>query len=119
MEEVDRKLVKRDAKIMRSSSRLLSGSLIGYIKGYIPGVRENGGQYTHAAVWMTWLCCSGDSARAWELFNDQPEPALPLSRLLPTKQNHVVAADVYAVLPIPDAADGPGTAEQWAGCIFL
>jgi len=40
----------------------------GYIKGYVPGVRENGGQYTHAAVWTTMAFAAlGDSSRAWEL----------------------------------------------------
>ncbi len=41
----------------------------GYIKGYVPGVRENGGQYTHAAVWfvMAWAAM-GQSEKAWELF---------------------------------------------------
>ena len=29
----------------------------GYIKGYVPGVRENGGQYTHAAIWATMALC--------------------------------------------------------------
>src|ERR1035438_7455758 len=41
----------------------------GYIKGYLPGVRENGGQYTHAAIWATMAFARlGDHQRAWELF---------------------------------------------------
>ncbi len=41
----------------------------GYIKGYLPGVRENGGQYTHAAVWSAWAFAAlGQGDRAWELF---------------------------------------------------
>src|SRR6202044_3164842 len=40
----------------------------GYIKGYLPGVRENGGQYTHAAIWAAMAFAKmGDSARAFEL----------------------------------------------------
>lgn len=40
----------------------------GYIGGYLPGVRENGGQYTHAAAWMVWaLAEAGQTDRAWEL----------------------------------------------------
>ncbi|MCK7491003.1 MAG: hypothetical protein MZW92_03820 [Comamonadaceae bacterium] len=40
----------------------------GYIKGYVPGVRENGGQYTHAAIWAAMAFAAlGDSRRAWEL----------------------------------------------------
>jgi len=39
----------------------------GYIKGYVPGVRENGGQYTHAAVWAAMAFAAlGDARRAWE-----------------------------------------------------
>lgn len=42
----------------------------GYIKGYPPGIRENGGQYTHAATWVAWAFAkSGDGNRAVELFN--------------------------------------------------
>ena len=42
----------------------------GYIKGYVPGVRENGGQYTHAAVWAAMaFALIGDTERAWELFS--------------------------------------------------
>ena len=41
----------------------------GYIKGYSPGVRENGGQYTHAAVWaMIAFAALGDGDKAGELF---------------------------------------------------
>jgi cyclic beta-1,2-glucan synthetase len=51
--------------IPRSIDRTLDP---GYIKGYVPGVRENGGQYTHAAIWATMAFAElGDSARAWEL----------------------------------------------------
>ena len=40
----------------------------GYIKGYLPGVRENGGQYTHAAIWAVMaFAAQGDAERAWEL----------------------------------------------------
>jgi cyclic beta-1,2-glucan synthetase len=75
----------------------------GYIKGYVPGVRENGGQYTHGAIWMVMaFAAMGDSKRAWELFRlinpithaDTPETAA-LYRVEP----YVVSADVYAVPP--------------------
>lgn len=42
----------------------------GYIKGYVPGVRENGGQYTHAAIWFIMATAqSGDNDRAYELLS--------------------------------------------------
>jgi cyclic beta-1,2-glucan synthetase len=74
MESVDEHLVRRDA---------LDGGLVllftppfdktpldpGYIKGYLPGVRENGGQYTHAAVWCVLAFAAlGDGDKAAELF---------------------------------------------------
>ena len=42
----------------------------GYIQGYVPGVRENGGQYTHAALWTVLAFAElGDGNRAAELFS--------------------------------------------------
>ncbi|MEW5827537.1 MAG: glucoamylase family protein [Chloroflexota bacterium] len=75
----------------------------GYIKGYPPGVRENGGQYTHAALWGIWAFAQlGEADRAVELFRlvnpilhaDTPEKAARY-RVEP----YVVAADVYSVPP--------------------
>lgn len=49
---VDKRLVRRDAKLIQLLDPPFDKSSLepGYIKGYVPGVRENGGQYTHAAV---------------------------------------------------------------------
>src|SRR5690606_23258881 len=72
----------------------------GYIKGYVPGVRENGGQYTHAAVWLIMAFAKlGDNKRVWELLNminpinhgNTPE-AIATYKVEP----YVLAADVYA-----------------------
>lgn len=75
----------------------------GYIKSYIPGVRENGGQYTHAAAWVVMayaLMGSGD--KAWELYNmlvpiNHTNTAMEVSRY--KVEPYVMAADVYAVQP--------------------
>jgi len=75
----------------------------GYIRGYIPGVRENGGQYTHAALWMVIACAkAGDLVRAWELFrllnpvrHGGGEAEIATYKVEP----YVVAADIYAVAP--------------------
>ncbi len=75
----------------------------GYIKGYVPGVRENGGQYTHAAIWTTMAYAAmGDHTRAWALLNminpihhAQNPAALARYKVEP----YVIAADVYAVQP--------------------
>jgi cyclic beta-1,2-glucan synthetase len=75
----------------------------GYIRGYLPGVRENGGQYTHAALWNVLAFARlGDGDRAWELFsllnpaNHGRTPA-EVSRYF--AEPYVVAADVYSVAP--------------------
>ena len=72
----------------------------GYIKGYVPGVRENGGQYTHAAVWVAMaLAKRGRAEEAWRiarmlnpLSHTGDADALQRYRLEP----YVIAADVYA-----------------------
>lgn len=75
----------------------------GYIKGYPPGIRENGGQYTHAALWAIWAYADlGQGDRAHELFQminpichaDTFEKA-ERYRVEP----YVVAADVYSTQP--------------------
>src|SRR5208283_3650183 len=75
----------------------------GYIKGYVPGVRENGGQYTHAAVWATMaFALMGDSERAWELatlLNPLHHGATPHQIATYKVEPYVMAADVYAVAP--------------------
>lgn len=75
----------------------------GYIKGYPPGLRENGGQYSHAAMWAILAHArSGAGDKAQELF------ALlnPINHALSRKETerykvepYVVAADVYSVAP--------------------
>lgn len=72
----------------------------GYIKGYLPGVRENGGQYTHGAAWaVIALSHLGRTEEAWEVFR----ALLPTSHtstaedvLTYRTEPYAVAADVYA-----------------------
>jgi cellobiose phosphorylase len=75
----------------------------GYIKGYLPGVRENGGQYTHAAVWAAMAFARlGDNQRAWELFTliNPVNHAKTAAAIATYKvEPYVVAADVYALSP--------------------
>ncbi|HRW10154.1 MAG TPA: hypothetical protein P5121_33855, partial [Caldilineaceae bacterium] len=75
----------------------------GYIKGYLPGIRENGGQYTHAALWAIWAFTElGDGETAGKLFR-LINPILRADT--PAKADHykvepyVIAADVYGVAP--------------------
>ncbi|MCX6678148.1 MAG: cyclic beta 1-2 glucan synthetase [Methanothrix sp.] len=105
MAEVDRLLVNRDASLIQLLGPPFdkSDSDPGYIKGYIPGVRENGGQYTHAAIWVIMAFAAlGDSARAWELLdliNPVNHGSTPEQVATYGAEPYVVAADVYALPP--------------------
>ncbi len=72
----------------------------GYIKGYVPGVRENGGQYTHAAIWLVMaFAAKKDRKKTWELLQminpvnrSKSEAKIGIYKSEP----YVIAADVYA-----------------------
>ncbi|NMM29007.1 MAG: cyclic beta 1-2 glucan synthetase [Glaciimonas sp.] len=102
---VDRRLVRRkDALIQLLDPPFdKSGQNPGYIRGYVPGVRENGGQYTHAAIWAAMAFAKmGDNLRAWELMHMiNPVNHGKTDRDIATYkvEPYVVAADVYAVSP--------------------
>ena len=105
MESVDTHLFRREDKLIRLLDPPFDKSDLnpGYIKGYVPGVRENGGQYTHAAVWAAMAYARlGDNQRAWELFrminpvnHGRSKDEVAIYKVEP----YVVAADVYAVDP--------------------
>ena len=105
MEMVDRRLVRRDAGLIQLLDPPFDTSSLdpGYIKGYVPGVRENGGQYTHAAVWAAMAFARiGDSRRAWELLamiNPVNHARTPNEVNVYKSEPYVLAADVYAVSP--------------------
>ena len=75
----------------------------GYIKGYVPGVRKNGGQYTQGAIWAAMAFAAlGDSRRTWELLAmiNPLNHARSLEGIATYKvEPYVVAADVYALSP--------------------
>ncbi|MBA8681631.1 cyclic beta 1-2 glucan synthetase [Stenotrophomonas tumulicola] len=75
----------------------------GYIRGYVPGVRENGGQYTHAAVWAAMAFAQqGNAAMAWDLarmINPIGHAADAEAMATYKVEPYVLAADVYAVAP--------------------
>jgi cyclic beta-1,2-glucan synthetase len=105
MASVDAHLVRREHGLVQLLDPPFDTSALnpGYIKGYVPGVRENGGQYTHAAIWAAMAFARlGDSRRAWELFN----MINPINHARSSGETdvykvepYVVAADVYAVPP--------------------
>jgi cyclic beta-1,2-glucan synthetase len=75
----------------------------GYIKGYVPGVRENGGQYTHSAAWLIMAFAQQKNAKlAWELLhyvNPVNHGANADEISLYKGEPYVMAGDVYAVEP--------------------
>jgi cyclic beta-1,2-glucan synthetase len=105
MEAVDRRLVHRDARLIQLLDPPFDTSKPspGYIQGYVPGVRENGGQYTHAAVWAALAFAGlGDAERAWELLAllDPVRHAANAGDVDTYKvEPYVVAGDVYAFAP--------------------
>ncbi|MCE9547179.1 MAG: cyclic beta 1-2 glucan synthetase, partial [Planctomycetia bacterium] len=105
MDAVDSHLVRRRESLIQLFEPPFDKSNLepGYIKGYVPGVRENGGQYTHAAIWTVMAFAAlGDAKRAWELMSminplnhGSTAAGIATYRVEP----YVVAADVYAVEP--------------------
>ena len=75
----------------------------GYIKGYPPGIRENGGQYTHAATWSVFAFASlGQGDRALDLFSmlNPINHARTRAQVQRYKvEPYVIAADIYSVAP--------------------
>jgi cellobiose phosphorylase len=105
MQSLDQRLVRRDSAIVQLLDPPFDKSQLnpGYIKGYVPGVRENGGQYTHAAIWAAMaFAAQGDRSQAWELFdmiNPVNHGRSAESVATYKVEPYVVAADVYAVAP--------------------
>jgi len=105
MDAVDQRLVRRDRQLVQLLDPPFDKSNLepGYIKGYVPGVRENGGQYTHAAIWTTMaFAMLGDTARAWELFNmlnPVHHSATPEAMARYKVEPYVMSADIYAATP--------------------
>jgi cyclic beta-1,2-glucan glucanotransferase len=105
MESVEKYLVREEDELILLFTPPFDKSALnpGYIKGYVPGIRENGGQYTHAALWTvmaTALLGQGD--RAYQLYtllnpihHGDTAEAIAQYRVEP----YVVAADVYGVPP--------------------
>ena len=105
MESVDKRLVRREHSLVQLLDPPFDKSDLnpGYIKGYVPGVRENGGQYTHAAIWTAMAFAKlGDNKKAWEILT----MINPINHAKSTEEvarykvePYVIAADVYALSP--------------------
>jgi cyclic beta-1,2-glucan synthetase len=105
MAAVDQQLVRRPGGLILLLTPPFDHTPLdpGYIKGYVPGIRENGGQYTHAAVWtLIAFAALGDGDKAGELFRMLNPINRTNSRAGVQRykvEPYVVAGDVYAEPP--------------------
>ena len=102
MESVERRLVRREDRLVLLLHPPFDRTTLdpGYIKGYLPGIRENGGQYTHAAIWSVMAFAQlGEGDKSFDLFN-LLNPIHHASRRASVSrykvEPYVVAADVYS-----------------------
>ncbi len=105
MAALDKYLVRRDEKLLLLLAPPFDNPAHdpGYIKGYPPGIRENGGQYTHGALWaaMAWAQL-GDGDRAGELLsmlNPINHADSPTGVHRYRVEPYVVCADIYSMPP--------------------
>jgi cyclic beta-1,2-glucan synthetase len=105
MAAVEGELIRRDEGLALLFAPPLDKSALdpGYVKAYPPGVRENGGQYTHAAAWSVMAFAAlgeGDKAGAlFSLLNPINRARTRAGVLRYKVEPYVVAADVYAAPP--------------------
>jgi cyclic beta-1,2-glucan synthetase len=101
MKSLNEQLVREDARLIMLLTPPFTNSKHdpGYIQGYLPGVRENGAQYTHAALWVVLATAlQGDGNRAFELYqmiNPMTHAGTPEEVRKYKVEPYVVAADVY------------------------
>lgn len=105
MQALDKHLVDNEGGLIKLLTPPFDGHgpNPGYIQGYLPGVRENGGQYTHGAIWAVMAFARmGNAERAWQLWS----MLSPLNHTLNADsvgiykaEPYVMSADVYSVAP--------------------
>jgi cyclic beta-1,2-glucan synthetase len=105
MQAMNEQLVDHEAGLLRLLTPPLqhSANNPGYIQAYPPGVRENGGQYSHAAVWaMMAQAATGDAEAAWESFqalSPAHRSEHPLRGPAYELEPYVMAGDIYGAAP--------------------
>lgn len=105
MRAVWERLVRTESKLIQLFDPPFDKGALqpGYIKGYVPGIRENGGQYTHAATWValaTALLGDGDRAfQLWSMLNPINHSLSPEDAERYMVEPYVVSADVYGAPP--------------------
>jgi cyclic beta-1,2-glucan synthetase len=103
MASVTRDLVKDGLLLVLAPPFDSEGPDPGYIRGYPPGVRENGGQYTHAAMWTvlaeTMLGHGAEAARMFAMLNPINHAVTERAAEKYKLEPYVLAADIYSVAP--------------------
>lgn len=105
MQAMNQQLVDHGAGLLRLLTPPLekSDNNPGYIQAYPPGVRENGGQYSHAAVWaMMAQALTGDTEAAWESFkalSPAHRSEHPVHGPAYELEPYVMAGDIYGAAP--------------------
>lgn len=105
MQAVWTRLVRPDDKLIKLFDPPFDKGALqpGYIKGYVPGIRENGGQYTHADAWVvlaTALIGDGDRGfQLWSMLNPINHALSPAEARRYMVEPYVVSADVYGAAP--------------------
>ncbi len=105
MAEVKRQLIRSDVGLALLFTPPFDKTSLdpGYIKGYPPGIRENGGQYTHAALWSVMALAAlgeGDEAASlFSLLNPINHASTRAGVYRYKVEPYVVAADIYAMPP--------------------
>ncbi|MBK8986530.1 MAG: cellobiose phosphorylase [Chloroflexi bacterium] len=105
MQAVEKHLIKEEERLLLLFTPPFNKTTKdpGYIKGYLPGIRENGGQYTHAALWSIWAFAhlgEGEKAEAlYRLINPIYRADTAAKAAEYKVEPYVVSADVYGVPP--------------------
>ena len=101
MDAVRSHLVRRSSRVVLLLTPPFDRTALdpGYIKGYLPGIRENGGQYTHAAQWvvlaLTRLGCGDEAAELFHMLNPINHSRTPAEVQQYKTEPYAVAGDVY------------------------
>ena len=105
MQALDKHLVNSESRLIKLLSPPFDGHgpNPGYIQGYVPGVRENGGQYTHGAIWAVMAFARmGNAERAWQLWsliNPINHASTDEEVAIYRAEPYVMSADVYSIAP--------------------
>jgi len=105
MESVNELLIKQTDQLILLLTPPFDKTLRdpGYIKGYLPGIRENGGQYTHASIWSVWAYASlgqGDRSQAlYRLLNPIYHSDTLKKAARYKTEPYIIAADIYSMSP--------------------